>query len=335
MSLAGRARYGIDDKDFKWQGRLEWQNGAGLAVRVFAQRDFLEVGEEPERSRALNSIAAQEFGSDYTDPFELVSAGLAIERAPPGEPLWRFEVAAEKPSSLTVHASPVEGHFLEPIDVPRFSRARVTLRRERPTSLWLLGTELRTAIELRGLRAHAPLACAPSLVTCRPDYTTIRGSFIADVERPFGRERVVLHTIAGAVVAKDDVIPSTELLYFGGPVSAAGYDFHQLVGRAGASQRVEWRFPVPFVALPLGRFGKIPGSATLAPYGQVVALGGGPVALSRGGQTFSTSVAGGYPAAGVGLLPFFDLLRFDVSRGFRNGRWLFSIDVNPEFWSIL
>ena len=55
------------------------------------------------------------------------------------------------------------------------------------------------------------------------------------------------------------------MIYFGGPVSAPGYEFHQLAGRAGLSQRLEWRLPVPFVALPLGRFGKVPGSATLAP----------------------------------------------------------------------
>ena len=30
-----------------------------------------------------------------------------------------------------------------------------------------------------------------------------------------------------------------------------------------------------------------------------------------------------------------DLVRFDVSRGFRNGRWLFAFDVNPDFWSVL
>ena len=333
VSVAGRARYGVDDRALKWQGRVEWQNGAGLAVRGFVHRDFLDVGEEPERSRALNSIAAQEFGSDYTDPFEVMSGGLAIEHAPPGESLWRFEVASEKMHSLAVHASPVEGRFLAPIDVPLSPHARLTLRHERPTSLWLLGTELRTAVEVRGLRSYPSTeSCVPP---CPVDYTTIRGSFIADVERPFGRQRVVLHTIGGLVAAKDDVIPSTELFYAGGPVSGSGYDFHQLVGRAGVSQRVEWRFPIPFVALPLGRFGKIPASATLAPYGQFMAIGGGPVVFSRGGQPLSTSVPGGYAAGGVGLLTFFDLLRFDVSRGFRNGRWLFAIDVNPEFWSVL
>src|SRR5205814_5755390 len=203
-------------------------------------------------------------GSDYTDPFDVLSGGLAIENAPPGESLWRLEVAAEQPYSLAVHASPVEGRFLAPIDAQASPRVRVTLRRERPSSLWLLGTELRTAIELRGLRSYGSAAsCLPSFSECRTEYTTIRGALIADVERPFGHQRILLHTIGGAVGGKDDVIPSTELFYFGGPISGAGYDFHQLVRRPGGSQRVEWPLSAPSVALPLGPVWSIPASATL------------------------------------------------------------------------
>jgi hypothetical protein len=125
------------------------------------------------------------------------------------------------------------------------------------------------------------------------------------------------------------------LVYFGGPVSGPGYDFHELVARAGWSQRLEWRTPIPFFSVPLGRFGKIPSSATLAPYAQVVAIGGGPIYAYRGGVPMVQPVPGAYPALGVGLLTLFDLVRFDVSRGLRAGRWLFGFDVNPEFWSIL
>ena len=334
ISVAGRARYGVDDRAVKWQARLEWQNGSGALVRLFGQRDFRELGDEPERSRAVNSLAAQEFASDYTDPYEVESVGIALEHAPVGEPLWHFEAAFESMRALAAHATPVSGRFLGLVDVPPNRYARLSLRRERPTSLWLLGTELRTAVELRALRSERdPLVCLGT--ACFPPFTTVRGSFIADVERPIGRQRLVLHTIAGAVGGRDDVIPAQELFYFGGPVTAPGYDFHQLAGRAGVSQRLEWRVPIPFVALPLGRFGKVPGSATLAPYGQVVAIGGAPIVASRDGLPFGSTIPGGYPSVGMGLLTFFDLVRFDVSRGLRHGRWLFSFDVNPEFWSVL
>jgi hypothetical protein len=45
--------------------------------------------------------------------------------------------------------------------------------------------------------------------------------------------------------------------------------------------------------------------------------------------------SGGYPYAGVGALLFFDLLRVDVARGLRDGRWRFGVDVVRDFWSIL
>jgi len=334
LSIAGRARYGLDDHAAKWQARVGWQNGSGTSVRVIGQRDFRELGDEPERSRAVNSLAAQEFASDYTDPYEVEGIGIALEHAPVGETLWHFEAALESMRTLAANATPVAGSFLGLVEVPPNRYARFSLRRERPTSLWLLGTELRTAVELRTLRAESqPVVCLPT--NCFPPFTTLRGSFIADLERPIGRQRIVLHTIAGGVGGRDDVIPSQELFYFGGPVTAPGYDFHQLVGRAGLSQRLEWRLPVPFVALPLGRFGKVPASATLAPYAQIVAIGGAPILASRDGLPISSATPGGYASVGLGLLTFFDLVRFDVSRGLRHGRWLFSFDVNPEFWSVL
>ena len=334
LSVGGNVRYGMDDGRTKWLARLGWQSGSGTSVRLFGQYDFREIGEEPERSRAVNSLAAQEFASDYTDPYEIQSLGFAFEHAPVGEPLWRVEAALETMRTLSAHASPVAGRFPGLVDVPPNRYARLSLRRERPTSLWLLGTELRTALEIRTLRADdEPLAC--DATGCFPRFTTLRGSFIVDLERPFGRQRIVLHSIAGAVGGRDDAIPASELFYFGGPVSAPGYEFHQLVGRAGFSQRLEWRAPVPFVALPLGRFGNVPASATLAPYAQIVAIGGAPILASRNGIPLPSATPGGYPSVGIGLLTFFDLVRFDVSRGLRQGRWLFSFDVNPEFWSVL
>jgi hypothetical protein len=336
MSVAARARYGVDDRDAKGFGRLEWQNGSGVSIGAFAQRDFRDVGDEPERSRALNSIAAQEFGSDYTDPYHVAGYGIALQHAPPGETLWRLETAFEEPSSLIAHATPVAGEFLGLLDVPQTRYVRLALRRERPTSLSFLGTELRTALDIRSLHSTSDITTVCAIPdSCPSSFTTIRGSFIADLERPIGGQRLVLHTIAGIAGGRRDSIPAQELFYFGGPVSGAGYEFHQLVARAGWSQRFEWRSPIPFFAIPLGRFGKIPSSATLAPYAQIIAIGGAPVGVSRGGLPVGTVAAGAYPAVGLGLLTFFDLVRLDVSRGLRGGRWLFSFDVNPEFWSVL
>lgn len=336
LSVGGRIRYGLADRTAKGQARLEWQNGAGTSVRAFGVSDYRELGEEPERSRALNSIAAQEFGSDYTDPYLVRGGGLAFEHAPAGETHWQVEGAVERPKSLTVRGLPVQGRYPGLVNVPTSWYERVSLRAERATALWLFGTELHSIVELRALHSDGdPVGACDIVSVCPLRYSTLRGSIVADIQRPIGSNRLVLHTIAGAATALQDTVPAQELFYFGGPVTGPGYDFHQLVGRAGISQRVEWRTTVPFFSVPLGRFGTIPGSATLAPYAQVMLIDGKAGTVYRAGRPLSLLPGGAYPSVGVGLLTFFDLVRFDVSRGLRDGRWLFYLDVNPEFWSIL
>jgi hypothetical protein len=34
-------------------------------------------------------------------------------------------------------------------------------------------------------------------------------------------------------------------------------------------------------------------------------------------------------------MSFFDIIRIDVARGLRRGRWTFSIDAGRDFWSVL
>jgi hypothetical protein len=85
--------------------------------------------------------------------------------------------------------------------------------------------------------------------------------------------------------------------------------------------------PVPFPSIPLGRFGTAPGSATLAPFVHF--------AYIDDPAQFRRSDSGWFPAAGVGALVLFDLLRFDVAHGFRDGRWTFSADVTRDFWRVL
>jgi hypothetical protein len=51
--------------------------------------------------------------------------------------------------------------------------------------------------------------------------------------------------------------------------------------------------------------------------------------------SFAPDRAGWYPGVGIGALLFFDLLRVDVARGLRNGRWTFSLDVTRDLWPIL
>jgi hypothetical protein len=124
-------------------------------------------------------------------------------------------------------------------------------------------------------------------------------------------------------------VPAQYLIRQGGAITAPGYDHHSLVGATGFSQRAEWHTPVPFFRIPLGKYGRSPAAATLAPWVNV-ALVGDPWSgdgIARSG--------GAYPSVGVGTIFFFDFVRVDVARGLRAGRWSFSVDVMREFWGVL
>jgi len=60
--------------------------------------------------------------------------------------------------------------------------------------------------------------------------TTVGRAFASvTATRPFGRNRLALQASGGAVGASNGAgIPQQEWLYFGGPVSAPGYAFHEL-----------------------------------------------------------------------------------------------------------
>jgi hypothetical protein len=45
--------------------------------------------------------------------------------------------------------------------------------------------------------------------------------------------------------------------------------------------------------------------------------------------------AGIYPSLGIGGEFLYDLLRIDVARGLRDGRWNFSVDIMKSLWGIL
>jgi hypothetical protein len=138
------------------------------------------------------------------------------------------------------------------------------------------------------------------------------------------------------------VLPPQEWLFFGGPVSAPGYRFHELPALVGVTQRVEWRVGIPAPRISLGRFGKVPAQATIAPFVQATYARrpqvGPLVALSSSSAValpFAFQPTGVYPSIGIALQPFFELLRFEVAKGTRHGSVQFNVDLSHDFWGIL
>ena len=316
FDVAASGRYGFSDEQLKGRGALEYRTGAGSSLILAAERQYRDVSDDQESSLVRNSIAAQEFGSDYTDTYDARAVSLAWLLARLG---WRpsLEVAYERHEALLVHARPATGAFEPTIPALPLREVRATLGLDRPTALTYGGYELAAHFALTGAQVNRPSTIQAKL---------LRPSLVLDLEKPLGSSRLLFHTIAAGVLSHDSV-PVQHLVFLGGPASGPGYDFHEFVGRAGVSQRLEWRFLAPFIPIPLGRYGRVPGTITLAPFATAVWID-----RSAG---FKAPRQGWYPALGLGALTVFDIIRLDVARGLRGGRWTFSVDVGRDFWSVL
>ena len=133
--------------------------------------------------------------------------------------------------------------------------------------------------------------------------------------------------MAGTFAGLSDGLLTQDLIRAGGPVTVPGYSAHQFVSRGLVAQRLEWQLPISFPSFPLGRWGRSPGRATLAPLAAIV--------VQEERNTSGSSHLSGYPSVGAAMILFFDLLRIDVARGIRNGRWAFGVDLTRDLWRIL
>lgn len=341
VSAAARARYGIDDKAVKGSGALTWEASSAFAVRVFGLADFRDSGDQPERSGVVNTVASQEFGSDYTDPYRVRGGGVGVDFSSFAGTRWGLDGSIEQQDSLSVHAAPVVGRFERTIPATSRRLFALSASMDRRPMSFVGGSELtlhavgRTTIDLRRSKM---------LNGSLEKSNEFRGAVQANIERPFGDQRFVTSTaLAGLMTSGRPV--AQELIYFGGPVSAPGYDYHALASSGGVAEHLEWQLPVPFPSFSLGRFGRVPGSATFAPYLHAVGIFKDACDLvgiqlgapgTTAGCAFGNTRAGVYPSIGAAMLSPFSLLRIDVAKGVgRGGRWTFNIDVSREFWRIL
>ena len=331
FSVLGRGRYGFSDKEFKGRGELGFRTASGAGVSVAGYREYRDVSDEMETSMLRNSIAAQEFGSDYTDPFDV--RGFSIAARSGTFSVWNatVEAALERTAPLAVNAAPATGRYEPTIAASRLRERRLTVSLDQPTRLTVLGFESQVHLEGSAIGYRSP----DSASYCYLTRFSARGSF----ERPFGRSRFVAHSLFAAAMG-DDTLPAQHLVFLGGPTTGPGYDFHQFAGRMGASQRIELRTPAPFPSFKLGRYGRTPATITLAPYVNTVWIGDrtsarAAIAKAPLGVPGTSLRSGWYPSVGIGALSIFDLIRIDVARGLRDGRWSFSVDVGRELWGIL
>jgi hypothetical protein len=327
FSISARSRYGFADERVKARGSISYRRANGAGFDVSAYDDYAEAGDSRETSQLASSIAAQEFGTDLSDPFGARGVSVGLRTRPVAGWSVSIEGAVESQRSLDIHATPTMGTFEPTLAASPARERRATLSFDRPTRLGPLGFETQLHAEMSLIQFREP----------ERDYRnmsrfSVRGNF----ERPTGSSRILFRSSA-AWTAGGGVIPAQHLVFIGGPTSAPGYVFHQFAGRAGATGRAELQFSVPFASFSLGRYGRTPSAITLAPYANAAWTDRAVQARSPVNPLAQVAPgkSGWHPSLGIGALTLFDLLRFDVARGLNDGRWSFSVDVTRDLWSIL
>jgi hypothetical protein len=317
FAVGAGGRYGFADSRWKGRGALTWRRASGLSVGLYGTDDWLQLGEVQEVSGIRNSLAAQEFGSDWTNPIGARGGALRVERARASSGRVFAELAVRNERPLALNATSASGSFGPLVAAAVIDRRQLTLGWERTRLIREGAGQLRGAMLVSGAEVRPP-------DTSAPEARVARASGELELLLPLRAGRLRTRTIAAGVSAGPSV-PLQDAVRFGGPVSGPGYAFHTLVGGVGVSQRLEWQGRMPFAPVNLGRFGRVPATLVLAPYLHGVWIDR-PLAGSAGGW---------HPAVGLGAIGFFDLVRVDVARGLRDGRWMFSIDVARELWPVL
>jgi hypothetical protein len=341
FSVGLRGRYGTRDKQGKGSLELRREMTSGGAVTASLYHEFREAGDVPETSALKNSIAAQEFGSDFSDPFDVRGYELRIDLVGPASLRWFASYAYERQAPLAIHATPARGSYEATLPAWRSTEDRVEFGVSRPLRSVREGPTQFEGSAVFRVAGNTSRGEVPKRVDGFYSRITLRGR----MERPGSAGKLVISGHAAAlqwwepIIRLDDPLdtparggsdlPPQLLVHIGGPVTGPGYGFHEFSGWGGGAGRVEWQLPVPFFRVPLGRFGRTSNRAVLAPFAHSLFI------VGPGGTGPTESYLGARPSLGVGLLTFFEVLRLDIARGLRGGRWTFSADVSTAFWGIL
>ena len=319
LSADVRARFGFADHEPKGVATLRWERASGVGIALSGGSDSRPAGDVAETSGIRNSLAAQEFGSDFTDLFRTRGATLAVDAGAHLGIRWRLSLAQYREDPLVVHARPVLGQFAPALAATPLARTTLAIGAAMAERDGPAGSRIRASADIA--IAHARIDTAGTN-THRSDFGRVSAELA--LIRAVGADRFALAAYAAAAVGPE--IPRQSLAFFGGPVTGPGYDFHQFAARAGLSARVEWRHLAATVPVSLGRFGSLAMPVTVAPFAQGIWLHRRPGKASPYDEF--------YPALGVGVLSVFDVVRFDVAHGLREGKWTFGVDLAPEFWRI-
>jgi hypothetical protein len=305
LALRGWASFGFSDERVKGGARVEYRVD-GATLGLVAERAVRDIGERPVISRVLNSLLAQELGDDYGDYVGLDRVALEVTYRG-----LEARAGVLRTRGLGVTATPSAGTYRPNPDLG--------------SGDWLVaGLAGRARVGAAG-RAGASGRIALEAGR-RSDTTWLRLSATAALGIPVGQTEIALETWGGWASSR---LPPHRAFVMGGRGTLEGEPFRAYGGRAAGWARVDWRVPVPFPAIPIGRFASTGRQLVLAPFASA-GWTGEPLAAGVGGAS-----DGIRPVVGVAVEAFHRLLRVDAGWAPRAGRVGVSVDVRRSLWPIL
>ena len=294
----------------------------GVAVRarrgawtwgLAGYRDVRDMGDAPVIARAVNSLLAQETGSDFGDYFLATGGEGSVTRALGGRTALRLAAGVARIDSLPVRARWARGGYARP--APQVAEGTWTyahLGLLRQASSFAMVREFTGRAELEG----AALGSAW--------YARVYAEGRWQI--PAGSGWVVLRGSAGAATRG---LAAHRAFVLGGRGTLVGEGFRAFTGRQAAWVSADLRLPTAVPEIALGSFAGTGRTATLVPW---IAAGwtGGAVAGTPG-----ATARGLRPVLGLGLEWPHDLLRVDAGVSPRTGRVGVVVDVSRAFWDIL
>jgi hypothetical protein len=309
--LRALASYGLADRRPKARVTARARRGRAT-LTLDAYRAVRDVGDEPVIAPLLNSLAAQEFGDDYGDYYLATGARVSYAHGVGLRGEWRVTAGREAVASLGVRAQPASGQFAPnpPLGGPAVDFVELAVRRA--------GAGIAVRRDLHG-------AVLGELGRVDGGATYARFAARGEASFPLGATRGLVRAAGGLATAD---LPRHRAFVLGGRGTLLGDDFRRWGGRRLALVDVEWRVPVPFVSLAVGRYVHTPRAITVSPF---AAAGwcDRPVAGTPWAPTPGARVTLGVALEWLGLV------RLEAGMDTRIQRWRFALDVTREFWPIL
>jgi hypothetical protein len=283
---------------------------AGLEAALY--REVRDVGDWPVVAPLVNSFAAQEFGRDYGDYYLAQGGRLSYRRGVGPRTEWRASLGRESIGSLAALATPASGAFRPN---PALGGTGVDV------------AQLAVRRSSEGFAVRHDLHWDATLEAGRTDGggTYLRLAARGHVLVPAGATRLLVRAQGGAASAG---LPAHRAFVLGGRGTLLGDDFRRFGGRRTALLHLEWRVPVPFVAVGAGPYARTPRTITLAPYA-AVGWAGGAVA-----GTPWVAAPGARITLGLGV-EWLGVFRWEAGWGAESHRVGFAFDVTRDFWAVL